>query len=133
MDVSYKLDNYARRLDKNLLVKPVCYHFRENPFKSRKRSFPVDFNYPFVYQNTVEIYSNDSLESYSVPQPLTISIPGASFTRNCMYDGAKIIVDSRLAIERPIFLPDLYVQLRDFFTKVASAADEEVVLTGASD
>jgi len=133
MDVAYSLDDYVRHLDNHLVLKPVQYYFRENPFESEKRFFPVDFNYPFVYQNIVEVSFEDSVVSRTLPEPLEIDVPGASYTRQCMYDGSKIIVNTRLNVKKPIFPQHLYSQLREFFIRTAAATEDEIVVTIASD
>lgn len=132
MDVTYRLDDYIRKLDNNLVIRPVRYDFSENPFKSEKRFFPVDFDYPFVYENMVLISLEDSTLSRTLPGPISINIPGASFTRNCMFDGVRVIVKSRLAVEKPIFPQALYAQLRDFFSEVVSSTEDEIIFTLAS-
>jgi len=132
MNVTYSLDDYVRQLDNNLVIKPVQYYFRENPFKSENRFFPVDFNYPFIYQNMVRISFEDSVISRTLPEPIQLEIPGGSFKRECMYDGNNVIVNSQLAINKPFFPQNFYGRLRDFFIQATAAAEDEVIVGIAS-
>jgi len=132
MDVAYSLSDCIRRLDDNVIVKPVKYYFRENPFESERRFFPVDFNYPFVYQNVVEVEFEDSVVSTTMPDSIRLEIPGAEFTRKCTCEGGKILIDCTLDIKRPIFPGGLYTRLRDFFIEMAATTEDEVVARIAS-
>lgn len=133
MDLYYTLPEAGKRLEEFLSMKPLQYYFRENPFKSEKRSFPVDFNYPFVFENIVQIALEEGMGPQNLPDPVEIKITDASFTRNCMYDGNNIIILSRLAVDKPAFPPGSYRPLRELFQKVAAAVEDDLILTVASE
>jgi len=126
MTVDYTAPDLANRLDNNLVIRPVGYAFRNNPFESKKRFFPVDFNYPFTYKNVVNIRVTDSVREYLLPVDTVITIPGASFTRACRRAGSAATVTTTLIIEKPEFLPAAYPQLRNFFDQVARASEDDV-------
>ncbi|MEW5924565.1 MAG: DUF3857 and transglutaminase domain-containing protein [Candidatus Zixiibacteriota bacterium] len=133
LDITYSLDDYVRRLDNNVVLKPIQYYFRENPFKSEKRFFPVDFNFPFVYQNVVKMTFNDDVVSQTLPEPLNLEIPGASYTRSCMSDGTNIIIQSQLSVDNPYFPQESYSRLREFFVQATAAVEDEIVVSIASE
>lgn len=133
LDITYSLDDYVRRLDNNMVLKPVQYYFRENPFKSEKRFFPVDFNFPFVYQNVVQMTFEGEVVSETLPEPLTLEIPGASYSRTCMFDGRNIIIQSQLSVDNPLFPQQSYSRLRDFFVQATAAVEDEIVVSVASE
>ena len=133
LDVTYSLNDYVRRLDNNMVLRPVQYYFRENPFKSEKRFFPVDFNFPFVYQNVVQMTFANDVVSEELPEPLTYEIPGASYSRTCMFDGRNIIIQSQLSVDNPYFPQQSYSRLRDFFIQATAAVEDEIVVSVASE
>jgi hypothetical protein len=126
MTADYTAPDLVSKLDNNLVIEPVGYAFRNNPFKSKKRFFPVDFNYPFTYKNVVKINVTDSVRRYLLPLDTVIAIPGASFARECRQAGSAASVTTTLIIEKPEFLPPAYAQLRDFFDQVARASEDDV-------
>jgi len=126
MTVDYTAPDLVNRLDNNLVIQPVGYAFRNNPFESKRRFFPVDFNYPFTYKNVVNIHLTDSVRQYILPVDTVITIPGASFTRACRQAGGAATVTTTLIIEKPEFLPAAYAQLRNFFDQVARAGEDDV-------
>jgi transglutaminase-like putative cysteine protease len=130
VSVSYASEDLKRTLDNNVIVKPVRYVYRENPFKSEKRFFPVDFAYPFVYSNVVEIHFEDSTAGITLPENLSFEIAGAIFTRECLVNGPVAVIDSKLTVSEPLYLPSQYAAVRDFFDRVARASEDEVAATG---
>jgi hypothetical protein len=128
-DFVFSPKNYFKILDNSVSLQGLNFSFRSNPFVSEKRFFPVDFQYPSVYQNTTEIAIEDSIVSFTLPEPLSFEISGASFSRNCMYDGARYIISNRLSIDKAAFSPSVYSQLRDFFTKMGAATEDPIILT----
>jgi hypothetical protein len=129
LDIIFSLDDYVEVLDNNYLVRPIRYQFLNNPFKSEKRFFPIDFGYPFKYINKTIVAPQDSLTPSNLPEPLDIRIDGAAFTRSSVFDGQKVTITSTIEIEKPIFLQAMYKRIRDFFQSIASSGDEQLIFT----
>jgi len=132
LNLDFSTGDLVTRLDNNLLIKPVGYAYRTNPFEKQKRFFPVDFTYPFTYENVVEILVHDSVIRYELPADTSDRIVGASFYRETKATDSSVVVQSILKIERPEFLPVAYTMLREFFGRVARAGEDEVVATLAA-
>lgn len=128
VEFDYYSDDIIEMFGENLIIKPVSYAFVSNPFKKEKRFFPVDFMYPFTYQNIVEIYFEDSAQSIMVPDELILEIPGARFVRKGVVDDSSTIISSKLTIENPVFRPIAYRRLRNFFEQIAQASHAEVIV-----
>jgi len=133
MTVDYSSDDIAEVLDNNLLVKLISFAYRDNPFKSLKRFFPVDFQYPFTYRNVMEVVVDGDVQQSVLPEDITLFCGGATFERKSSVVDSVVVIDSKLIIEKPQFLPNQYTELRDFFDKVALSSEDELafVLTGA--
>jgi hypothetical protein len=125
----YVLPDYAKQTGGNIFLAPIQFSFRENPFTSEKRFFPVDFGYPFTYHNIVKIAIGDSLTAAQLPADTVFDIGSAHFVRQASSDGDWLTIDSRMEITKPVFIPQVYQKLRRFFTRIADAAAEEVVLS----
>ncbi len=128
MNVCYTAPELARKLDNNIVITPVSYAFRTNPFKSQKRFFPVDFTYPFQYFNVVEIHVDGNPADYLLPENLAYEIGGASYTRSSEVTDSAIVIVSKLLIENPEFPPVRYPALREFFQKVAESAHDPLTV-----
>jgi hypothetical protein len=133
MSVDYTAQDLVEHLDNNLLIKPVSFAYRSNPFESEKRFFPVDFNYPFTYKNAVEVFVLDSVAQFELPADVEAEIGGATFTRESQTTDSSVVIVSTMIIEKPEFAPTVYPALRDFFDKVALSSADEVVAILASE
>ncbi len=132
--IDFSSEELAEKLDNNLVIKPVCYCFRENPFKSEKRFFPVDFQYPREYRRIVKILLPDNVESVQLPVDTTISMTGAIFERKSSGADSCVTITSTVTIQQPLFNPVHYPQLRRFFSSVALASEDELIaVLGATD
>jgi transglutaminase-like putative cysteine protease len=126
MTADYTPEGLVTPLDNNLLINPVSYAFRSNPFESERRFFPVDFSYPFTYKNVVELFVTSDVEQYLLPDDVTHQIDGATFTRKSTVTDSSVIMISTLLIEQPEFKPPVYSDVRELFAKVALATEDEV-------
>lgn len=132
MSANYTSRDLVTELDNNLIIRPVCYEFGENPFKSKQRFFPVDFMYPFTFKNVVEIHCEHPPGRYLLPEDIDIAIPGMSLERwSAVKDGIAVVV-TEFAVKRPTFDPSQYDKVREIFQKMAEADAGEVTALFAS-
>ncbi len=123
--LDFSSDELAQQLDDNLVVAPVCYAFRANPFKSEKRFFPVDFMYPFVYRNIVELFLPEGAGNYQLPEDKNINIEGAVFSRVAKVNDSCVTITSTLNVEQPVFAQYNYGELREFFEALTLCSKDE--------
>ncbi|MDH4157609.1 MAG: DUF3857 and transglutaminase domain-containing protein [candidate division Zixibacteria bacterium] len=126
--LAFTSDDLTRKLDNNVVVRPVSYGFRANPFKSEKRFFPVDFCYPFSYHNIVRIFTADTAAGCQLPKDTSFSYRGAIFKRHSSVEDSCITIDSELRVEQAQFSPSQYGSLRRFFDDVARCCEDEVAV-----
>jgi len=125
-------DGLAEKLDDNVLITPVGFSFKRNPFKSKHRNFPVDFAYPLIYQNVDVIEVDDTTTIVELPEDIAYQIGGATYTRDSKTGENGVTITSTLQVTNPVFAPVSYTSLREFFEKVAQAGDDVVILSQKS-
>lgn len=128
LHLDYSIDDFVKRLDDLLIIKPIRFAYNENPFKSEKRYFPIDFGYPFYFQNTCEIILPDGMAPEELPEPIEAVINGAGFTQNCVYDGKRILINSSLKVDKSIFIKEAYHTLKEMFATIASSAENQIAI-----
>ncbi|HNR06677.1 MAG TPA: DUF3857 domain-containing protein [Saprospiraceae bacterium] len=103
----------------------------DNPLKIEDRQFPVEFEYPWLVNATVEIRIPESYDLESTPKSAIFQ--NASKTAKFTF-GVEVVSGNTLKISSLIFLTkaqyevDEYEGLRDFFNLVVSKHAEQVVL-----
>lgn len=123
---SFTTNELVRHLDENLVVKPVSFVFEKNPFKSKKRFFPIDFTYPFTYQNTVKINLDKTPKEIHLPKDIVNDIGKIRLSRTSTLDGSTIIITCTLEVIEPEFRPGQYNSVKNLFEQLALFDDEEV-------
>ena len=104
--------------------------YKENPFKSQQRSYPVEMPY-----NTDETYilTLEVPEGYVVdelPKQLSVKLNergDGKFEYRITQSGNVISLLSQIKINRTYFRPEEYNQLREFFNLVVKKHNEQIV------
>jgi hypothetical protein len=104
--------------------------WRENPFKAAERKYPVEM--PYVMDNTY-VFSLQVPEGYVVdemPKSTRVSFNGDQglFEYLLEHQGEMIQLRCRLKLNKAVFEPEDYGNLRDFFAYVVRKESEQIVL-----
>jgi hypothetical protein len=102
----------------------------ENPFKSEKRDYPVDFgnNYDKMYIAKITIPDGYQVEELPQSKLLTLPENAAKYAYNIVQSGNTINLTSNLTFNRSLFLQGEYMALREFFNQVVAKQAEQIVL-----
>ncbi|MCB0646296.1 MAG: DUF3857 and transglutaminase domain-containing protein [Saprospiraceae bacterium] len=104
--------------------------FHKNPFKSAKRTFPIDFGngYSETVLITLEIPEGYVLES--LPQNLNISTGGkeVAFLMSCSQVGNKLSIMRRTSVNSSYLLPEHYESLKNIFAQIESKNADMLIL-----
>lgn len=129
--LNFTSDQLISRFDNNLAVPLISYTFRNNPFESQRRFFPVDFAFPFAYSNVVKVIYSGGDSHITPPQDAKVAIGGASLERRSEVLDSVVTVVTHLTVTEPQFDPFLYASLRNFFDTVAAVAHDEILIATA--
>ena len=104
--------------------------FKDNPFKLEKREFPVEFDYPYIFQNNYSYLIPENMEITEIPEPLAVTLPenNGTFQFHIQATGRTLNVSSKMLLNKSIFLPNEYESLKSFFQYVIDKQNELVIL-----
>lgn len=102
---------------------------KENMFKHEERNFPVDFAYPFkeTYRMTLnfpEDYDVDKLPKggiYKLPEDK------GTFSITYLAEGKTLLVKSIISINKSLYSPDEYFDLKELFKTIVEKQAEQIV------
>jgi hypothetical protein len=116
--------------DKIYLEPYIIKSFTENPFKQEERRFPVDFGHPIQESFLLILNLPEGVEIEEMPKNMNLIMPDktASFTYTVGKTGNMLQVRGRMVIEKPVYEPEEYVHLRDFFSQLIAKQSEQIVL-----
>ncbi|HMJ69822.1 MAG TPA: transglutaminase domain-containing protein [Cyclobacteriaceae bacterium] len=101
-----------------------------NPFKADSRLYPVEFDAPIEATLLYNIILPEGFEVEELPQSRVIALPGnaARAIFNISSEGGKVQVMTRLQINRTLFMPEEYGQLKEFYTRLFAKQGEQIVI-----
>ncbi|HKK40779.1 MAG TPA: transglutaminase domain-containing protein [Bacteroidales bacterium] len=129
--LSVKIANKAEVIGDRILFYPLLLErIEKNRFTLEDRKYPVNFNYPIseVYHFSYTIPEGYSVES--LPGPATINLPdnSISISYSIKNNGNRINVDYKRDIQKMIFLPTEYPQLKALYDQMVKKQSEQVIL-----
>lgn len=136
LPVSHSYDFYGEDMvefDQNSIYFLPMFQLtlNENPFKLEKRTYPVDFGYPWVDKRNVIVEIPDGYEVKSVPKSMALSLPNGigSFKYMVNAQAKTISINCILSLNHSIVNSDMYSGLKEFFRQVVEKQTERVVLS----
>ncbi len=104
--------------------------YKENPFKSARRLYPVEMPYTKdeIFTLQMEIPAGYVIDELPKQAIVKFNEEGdAMFEYRISSSGGSITFRSRLVIKRTYFAPDEYESLREFFSFIVKKHNEQVV------
>lgn len=114
-----------------LYLNPIIFNQLEaNPFKSPKRSFPINYGYPTSETHYYQIQLGDAYEVVELPKPLSVALPnnGGNLIFNVTQNGDVVTVMCRTQIKKIEFPAEEYPYLREFYAQKIEKQGEQIVL-----
>ena len=125
---------FTKKMDASgefIYINPMIFeHITKNPFTQSDRKLPIEFNYPYIYQEscTLTIPGNYKVEEI----PKTIKIILDDNKGKCIYqvlqDGNKIQLNYWFELNQIVFPQTDYTAIRDFYGQVVTKNLEMIVL-----
>ncbi len=127
----FSSDNLVEEINGKLYINPLLFLTREkNPFKSEKRSFPIDFVSPWKENYKISIDIPEGYEIESLPEQMAIGLPeNLGFFKFQAIKGKKgVQVNSILQFNSAKISPIVYQQIKQFYSEMITKQNEKIVL-----
>lgn len=132
------IENYELVMNDNITVandliyiNPFFFLSEEvNPFLEDERIYPIDFDSTVDKVSVCNISIPDGYTVEEFPQSKVFSLPdnAAKCTFNLSANGNRIVVMSRLQINKTWFMQAEYGNLREFYSRIVAKYSENIVL-----
>jgi hypothetical protein len=125
--------NFSFNQDKEdlLYVSPMFSEgYKENPFKSAQRLYPVEMPYTFddTYIATIQVPDGYVVDEIPKSLKLKFNEDGEGYFEYMIAQSESIIsFRTRLQMKRATFSPEEYDTLREFFNMIVSKQKEQIV------
>ncbi|MBU8892015.1 MAG: DUF3857 domain-containing protein [Bacteroidales bacterium] len=101
-----------------------------NPFVLENREFPVDYNYPLEnsYTFTYIIPENFSVDEIPTSEQFILPNNSAEYKYSATANGKTIEIKIEYKINKRVFLPNEYTELKEFYNKIIDKENKQIVL-----
>ncbi|PZR19027.1 MAG: transglutaminase [Flavobacterium psychrophilum] len=133
-DFDFVHDNMTDIIGDKIYLNPMLFFTqKENPFKSEKRDYPIDFVYPHQDKYMINITLPAGYVIESMPKAATIVMEEniGSFKYNIASSNNTIQIGVVLDINAASLAPDYYLTIKDFYAKMIEKQNEKIVLKKA--
>jgi hypothetical protein len=114
-----------------LYINPILWGKQQkNPFTSPTRQYPVDFGAPFseIYRLNLTIPEGYKVEELPKGANIKLGENDGKFSYAIGQMDNRVVVNMRFSIDKTLFLPAEYANLKDFFDMVVAKEAEQIVL-----
>ncbi len=103
--------------------------YKENPFRSEERRYPVELPYPIddIYVLNMEIPKGYKIDELPVSTKVAFNGTDGFYEYIISKDESSIQLRSHIKIKQATFAPDDYKTLRDFFAYIIKKQSEQIV------
>jgi hypothetical protein len=130
-NLEVEITDQAQLAGNIISLNPLLYdQWESNPFKLGDRKFPVDFAFPRIYKDIINISIPEGYIVDEKPADLVIALPDGKtkFTYKLKVAGNSLQIISTLDIGKNLYVSDEYANLKEFFSTVVSKQAEKVVI-----
>lgn len=135
-EADFIIGGKVQRAGDMLIINPfVSGQITDNPFKTEKRIYPVDFAYRRLkeYSTVIKLPEGYVIERIPGNGQYKTKDGGITVTINYSVDDKAVTVNCIFAVNKIQFLPDEYGLLRDVYNQVIAKQAEPVILKKSSD
>jgi hypothetical protein len=114
----------------NFLFNPfIGNQWKENPFKSQERLYPVDFGPPLEDITLVTIQYPQDFEVVSLPEKAGLQLPngGGRYIVDAKNVDGTLTISNSLLIAKPVFSSEEYHYLKELFNRVVQVHNTDLL------
>jgi hypothetical protein len=116
--------------DKILFYPLLFERIEKNKYTLEEREYPVDYNYPILETYVFDYTIPAGYQVESVPKSITMKMPDNSITisYSCQVIDNKIKLLYRRNINKILFLPNEYLNLKEIYNQIVKKHNEQIIL-----
>jgi len=103
---------------------------KNNPFTAPTREYPVDFGVAYSEAYNMQLTIPEGYKVEELPKSKLLALPegGGKFQYSVSQVENKIVLNFRLSIDKALFIPAEYPNLKEFFNLVINKEAEQIIL-----
>jgi hypothetical protein len=126
-----EITDHAEIIGDMILFNPLLFErIVTNKYTLEDRQYPVNYNFPITGLYTFNYKLPAGYQVESLPKSITLKLPDNSISVSCNLQniGNTIMVVYRITINKILFLPDEYKNLKELYDEIVKKHSEQVIL-----
>lgn len=132
IDYSFKMNNHTEQIGDLIFFTPLIDpEFKVCPFKIENREYPVEFTNPESQMHVIQVKIPSGFKIETLPKSAMISMTDKScrFGYNITpVDESTVKIVVTFAVNKTMFLPSEYKDLKEFYNIVIAKLNEKLVI-----
>lgn len=119
------------QLKNKVRINPFFFErIKENPFKLKERTYPVDFAYPRKSNYSLSLKIPENYKITQLPKDIAIALPnnGGRFILKTVQKNNLITLFIRFSIHKKSYSSEKYFTLKEFFKQIVIAESADIIL-----
>lgn len=128
---SFASDNLVEVIGEKLYISPLLFMgMYENPFKSEKRNYPIEFDFPqkINFNISLKLPENQEVESFPTSVNYKTQDGSLAYSFNGSFSNGMIQIVSSFEINNLLLPASDYDTVKTFFKEMISKQNEKIVL-----
>ncbi len=127
---NFTINNFAQKFGSKLMFSPsIIFKMTENVCKQDRRIFPIEFDYPVNYIESISFSVPENFTIEEIPQSRTSLSDGVRFKCTSSTEKNKISYKRELNINKLIIPHSSYIRIKSLFDKIIAQDEEKVVIS----
>ncbi len=126
-----EVDSLVRTAEDLMFIRPmITSGLEDNPFDEESRKTPIEFNTKIEEKHYFTLRMPEGYEAVQLPHPVHVVLPNraGSFLYNWQMDHNILQMVSEISINRRIFYPEEYPNVKVFFNYIFNKHEEDIIL-----
>lgn len=128
---SFEHSNIIESIGDKMYFSPALFFkLTENPFKTEKRNYPIDYPFPYkdIYNFSIKIPEGYSVETIPEPKKIGITDGVVVYSINSIKSGDYIQVQITMEVNNIIIPASEYISLKTLYSEVLKSHNDKIVL-----
>ena len=128
---TFHLENAVEGDDAILYINPILVdRHLKNPFSTPTRVYPVDFGYGSISSYIFSFKVPEGYQVEELPKKMSIALgeKDGAYTYQAANVNGVITINTRFRIDKTLFLPSEYEDLRKFYDMIVAKEAEQIIL-----
>ncbi len=132
LHINYVLENETQKINDAIYFNPFSFKFFENnPFRSEKRNYPIDFGYKDSYYYSINVEIPENFEVVELPKQKLLSLPESGGSLSFVVqqlNERNINVHYRISFPKSIYSSGYYPFLKEFFDAIIEVQSQTIIV-----